>query len=108
MRVSGIVCNQGGLTERRKIIMGWGRMMLLGNVGQQLDIGDLENVVEQMRSDVAQKDQVDREQGQDIERLKRENRELKLYLATLIRLLVSKGVLKQEEVDATVSAIEKI
>jgi len=87
--------------------MGWGRMMLLGNVGQQLDIGDLENAINQMRGDVAQKEQVDREQGQEIERLKEENHELKLYLATLIRLLVSKGVLKQEEVDATVSAIEK-
>ncbi len=87
--------------------MGWGRMMLLGNVGQQLDIGDLGNAVDQMRGDIAQKDQVDREQGQDIEQLKNENHELKLYLATLIRLLVSKGVLKQEEVDATVSAIEK-
>jgi len=49
--------------------MGWGRMMLLGNVGQQLDIGDLGNAVEQMRADVAQKEQVDREQGEDIERL---------------------------------------
>jgi hypothetical protein len=87
--------------------MGWGRMMLLGNVGQQLDIGDLEGTVEQMRGDMAQKGQVDREQGFDIEQLKRENHDLKLYLATLIRLLVSKGVLKQEEVDATVSAIEK-
>jgi len=82
-------------------------MMLLGNVGQQLDIGDLEGAVDQMRGDIAQKEQVDLEQGQDIERLKNENHELKLYLATLIRLLVSKGVLKQEEVDATVSAIEK-
>ena len=87
--------------------MGWGRMMLLGNVGQQLDIGDLEGTVEQMRGDLAQKDQVDREQELDIERLKRENHDLKLYLATLIRLLVSKGVLKQEEVDMIVSAIEK-
>ena len=87
--------------------MGWGRMMLLGNVGQQLDIGDLENAVNQMRDEVVQKEQVDREQGEEIERLKSENHELKLYLATLIRLLVSKGVLKQEEVDATVSAIER-
>jgi len=87
--------------------MGWGRMMLLGNVGQQLDIGDLEGTVEQMRGDLVQKDQVDREQELDIERLKRENHDLKLYLATLIRLLVSKGALKQEEVDMIVSAIEK-
>ncbi|HWD93434.1 MAG TPA: hypothetical protein VG938_13920 [Verrucomicrobiae bacterium] len=82
-------------------------MMLLGNVGQQLDIGDLENAIEQMRGDSAQKAQVDREQEQDIEQLKDENHELKLYLATLIRLMVSKGVLKQEEVEAIVSAIEK-
>jgi hypothetical protein len=87
--------------------MGWGRMMLLGNVGQQLDIGDLDNAIEQMRGDFAQKEQVDHEQGQDIEQLKNENHELKLYLATLIRLLVSKGVLKQEEVETIVSAIEK-
>lgn len=81
--------------------------MLLGNVGQQLDIGDLDNAVAEMRNDIAQKEQVDREQGQDIQQLKSENHELKLYLATLIRLLVAKGVLKQEEVDAIVSAIEK-
>jgi len=81
--------------------------MLLGNVGQQLDIGDLENAVNEMRGEVAQKDQVDREQGEEIERLKSENHELKLYLATLIRLLVSKGVLKQDEVAATVLAIER-
>ena len=87
--------------------MGWGRMMLLGNVGQQMDIGDLEGAVDRMRGEIAQKDQVDREQELDIERLKRENHDLKLYLATLIRLLVSKGALKQEEVDAIVSAIEK-
>jgi hypothetical protein len=30
-----------------------------------------------------------------------------LYLATLMRLLVAKGVLKQEEVDSAVQAIEK-
>jgi hypothetical protein len=87
--------------------MGWGRMMLLGNVGQQLDIGDLENVVDQMRYDLAQKKQVDRAQGQEIQQLKNENHELKLYLATLTRLLVSKGVLKREEVETIVSAIDK-
>jgi len=87
--------------------MGWGRMMLLGNVGQQLDIGDLERAVDQMRGAFAQTEQVDREQGEDIEQLKRENHDLKLYLATLIRLLVAKGVLKQEEVETIVSAIDK-
>ena len=86
--------------------MGWGRMMLLGNVGQQLDIGDLENSINQMQSVVAENDQVDQAQARSIELLQQENRELKLYLATVIRLLVSKGAIKPEEVETIVRAIE--
>jgi len=86
--------------------MGWGRMLLMGNVGQQLDIGDLNSAIAGMHSSVAENLQVDREQGRSIELLHRENQELKLYLATLIRLLVAKGVLQQEEVETTVRAIE--
>ena len=87
--------------------MGWGRMLLLGNVGQQLDIGDLDQTVDQMRAAFRQNQIEDREQAQSIEQLQRENHDLKLYLATLMRLLVAKGVLKQEEVDSAVQAIEK-
>ena len=86
--------------------MGWGRMLLMGNVGQQLDIGDLEGSINEMQSAVLENQQVDLNQARNIADLQRENRELKLYLATLIRLLVSKGVLKPEEVAATVNAIE--
>ena len=86
--------------------MGWGRMMLLGNVGQQLDIQDLENAIGQMQADVAQTQNLDRTQEQSIEVLQRENHELKLYLATLVKLLVAKGVIQQEEVDTAVQAIE--
>ena len=86
--------------------MGWGRMLLLGNVGQQLDIGDLTNEIAGMQNAFAQNQRGDHEQGQSIELLKKENQELKLYLATLVRLLVSKGVLKPEEVETTVRAIE--
>ncbi len=87
--------------------MGWGRMMLLGNVGQQLDIQDLENAIGQMQTAVAQTQNLDRTQEQNLEELQRENHELKLYLATLVKLLVAKGVIQQEEVDTAVQAIEK-
>ena len=86
--------------------MGWGRMLLLGNVGQQLDIGDLNNAIAGMQSAVAQNENVDTEQGRAIERLQKENQELKLYLATLRRLLAARGVLKPEEIETTVRAIE--
>ena len=79
----------------------------MGNVGQQLDIGDLEGSIKEMQSAVLENQNVDLSQARSIADLQRENRELKLYLATLIRLLVSKGVLKTEEVEATVNAIEQ-
>ena len=87
--------------------MGWGRLLLMGNVGQQLDIGDLEGSIKEIQSAVLENQNVDLKQARSIEELRRENQDLKLYLATLIRLLVSKGVLKQEEVEATVNAIEQ-
>ncbi len=86
--------------------MGWGRMLLMGNFGQQLDIGDVENAVNEMQSAFLENHQVDLKQEHSITELRRENQDLKLYLATIVRLLVSKGVLKPEEVEATVNAIE--
>lgn len=86
--------------------MGWGRMLLLGDVGQQFDIGDLNNEIAVMQDAFLQNQQVDLNQAKSLEQLRQENQELKLYLATLIRLLVAKGVLKPEEVETTVRAIE--
>ena len=87
--------------------MGWGRMMLLGNVGQQLDISDLNNAIGEMQAAFAQTQDLDRTQEQSLDELRNENHELKLYLTTVVRLLVAKGVLRQEEVDAAVRAIDK-
>ncbi len=89
------------------MIVGWGRMLLLGNVGQQLDIGDLSKEIATMQSAFASNVDVDHEQGKAIQQLQAENRELKRYLATLIRLLVAKGVVKPEEVETTVQAVER-
>jgi hypothetical protein len=82
-------------------------MMLLGNVGQQLDIGDIEQSVGRMQSILDETQSLDRRQERSIDDLRKENHELKLYLATLVKLLVSKGVIRQEEVDAAVQAVEK-
>ena len=87
--------------------MGWGRMMLLGDVGQQLDIQDVGRAVGELQRFMDQTENMDRRQERSIEDLRRENHELKLYLATLVKLLVAKGVIKQEEVDAAVQAVEK-
>jgi hypothetical protein len=87
--------------------MGWGKMLLLGDVGQQMDINGLSDTVDQMRATVAAKRQLDREQSSAIAQLQHENEELKLYLATLIRLLLSKGMLTQQETEAMVRGVEQ-
>jgi hypothetical protein len=86
--------------------MGWGRMMLMGNVGQQLDIGDLERAVTDMQNAVLDNQRTDVDQARSLGALRRENRDLKVYLATLIRLLVAKGIIKPEEIETVVRAVE--
>jgi len=81
--------------------------MLLGNVGQQLDIQDLENAIREMQAGFEQTQNSERTQESSIAQLQRENHELKLYLTTLVRLLAGKGIIKQEEIDAAVRAIEQ-
>jgi hypothetical protein len=81
-------------------------MLLMGNVGQQLDIGELENAVGEMQSAFLENQRSDLDQARHIAALRRENQELTLYLATVVRLLVSKGVLQPAEVETIVRAIE--
>ena len=75
-------------------------------LGQQLDIGDVERAVGEMQSAFLENQRTDLDQAKSLAALQRENQDLKLYLATLIRLLVAKGVLKPEEVETIVRAIE--
>ena len=86
--------------------MGWGRMMLFGDVGQQLDISDLQSHIAAMQREFLRNQRLDLDQAKSMTALQRENQELKLYLVTLVRLLVAKGVLKPEEIETTVRAVE--
>jgi hypothetical protein len=52
-------------------------MLLMGYVGQQLDIADPGNAIAGIQSSVAEYVQVDREQGRRIKLLPRECQELK-------------------------------
>jgi uncharacterized protein YueI len=94
--------------------MGWGRMLLLGNVGQQLDIQDTQQYQESLRNclntaiGALNKNQsVDEEQGLQIERLQKENIELKLYVTGLVHLLVSKNIIADAEMSHMVSMVDE-
>ena len=87
--------------------MGWGRMLLLGNVGQQMDISDLNAYLGKAMRELERNGEVDRQQAEEIARLKRENQELKLYTLGIIRLLAAKGVVTDAEVNQLVASIDR-
>jgi hypothetical protein len=86
--------------------MGWGRMLLLGNVGQQMDIDELTDYLNKAVAEMNQNQTLDRQQSAEIARLKAENQELKLYVLGLIRLLSAKKVISEAEVNQLVIAID--
>jgi len=86
--------------------MGWGRTLLLGDIGNRLDIADTERDIASLRRRLRSKAGTDQAQDKRLEALESENDQLKLYLASLIRLLVSKGTVSHDELAAFVDIIE--
>ena len=87
--------------------MGWGRLMLLGNFGQQLDIQDREREINQLRSNLDGQFARDADQDEQIRTLRQHNQELQLYMTAVVRLLVTKGVLSEAEIHEMVQLVEK-
>ncbi len=86
--------------------MGWGRYLLLGDLGQQLDLSDQKAEVERLRDEL-QRSRLTSVGAEDkIVQLQAENDELRLYLAALVRLLTTKGVVTRDEIKQVVDVID--
>ena len=86
--------------------MGWGRYLLLGDLGQQLDISDQKEELERLRAEVQSRDASSPDASSAIQRLQQENDELRLYLAAVIRCLVSKQVITGDELKQIVNLVD--
>jgi hypothetical protein len=86
--------------------MGWGRTFLLRDVGNRLDISDCEEDIRVLKESLMEIHH--EEQAIDLELLavQRENDHLKLYLAAITRLLISKGMFSKEEIKRMVDIID--
>ena len=87
--------------------MGWGRMLLLGDVGQQLDLKDHREALEHLETSVSIERAMREGADQLIGQLRRENSEIKLYLAAVVRLLMSKDVVTSAEIREIVDALDR-
>jgi hypothetical protein len=86
--------------------MGWGRTLFLGDIGNRLDIDDVEREVSDLKRAITGEYQRDMSQDQKIAKLIEENAEIKLYLAALIRLLTAKGSISKQDLQSIVAAVD--
>jgi len=88
--------------------MGWGRMFLLGEWGQQMDIRDQQEELRSLRRQVrrATSKRGTAELKGRIAALEEDNDELRLHLAALVRYLGNNGTLQKDEFAALVDAVD--
>jgi proline dehydrogenase len=87
--------------------MGWGRYLLLGDFGQQMDLADHEAEIENLKRELRSKQRASATIEQRLDTLQRESDELKLYLAAVMRLLVAKRLATANEIKAVVAAVDR-
>jgi hypothetical protein len=83
--------------------MDWIRVLFQGDVGQNLQIADLRERLDQLWD---AKSPAAWSQKQQIEGLKEETLDLKLRLVVLIKLLVAKNVLTAQEIASMLASLE--
>ena len=86
--------------------MGWARTLLLGDIGNRLDIADTEQDIEKIRHELAYKQNLDESQDDAIRRLQEENQQLEICIAALVKTLQRKGIFTQTEVENLVRMID--
>ncbi len=87
--------------------MGWGRYFLLGDFGQQLDLNERAEEIARLEQRLQATRSRDSAVADELRRLTLENGQLKLYVASIYRLLVDKRLVTKEELEAVISAIDR-
>ena len=86
--------------------MGWGRTLFLGDIGNRLDIEDTERDIQQLKHRIVSAQNENVSQDQIIKELITEHAQMKLYLASIVRLLLSKGSISRAELEVMIDAID--
>ncbi len=87
--------------------MGWARTLLLGDIGNRLDIADTESDINEIRRELETTRALDKSQQRSIQQLQKENEQLEICVAALVKALERKGVLTSAELTNLVNMIEQ-
>ena len=83
--------------------MGWLRTIFLGDIGNRLDLDDVEQSLARSRREQRDKHW---ELAKRFDQLERENDQLKLCIAALCRALASRGVVRLDELRSLMAQID--
>lgn len=86
--------------------MGWLRTLFLGDIGNRLDIADLETTVDRIHADVSDRRRSNASLESQFNALTEEHAETKLALAATLMLLIEKGVVEPSEVVKMVEVVD--
>lgn len=86
--------------------MGWGRTFLLGDIGNRMDISDCEQDIRVLKESLMDIHTEGQNIDSELLAVQRENDHLKLYLAAITRLLISKGILSKDEIEKMVDIVD--
>ncbi len=86
--------------------MGWGRWLMLGELGQKFDLHDRGAQILQLEERLRTARNRDAAITDEVRRLTLENNELKLYLAATFRLLLEKKLIDRLELESVVRDID--
>ncbi len=93
--------------------MGWARTLLLGHIGNHLDIEDveedfdeLEGELEIVRRELTRVRKLDENQEVAIQQLQKENEQLQLCVSALVKVLQKRSIVSEGEVKNLVNMIE--
>ena len=86
--------------------MSWGSFLLVGDMGQQLDLTAQGEELGRLGRSLAKRRAKDLDQDAEITALAQENLNLKLGLAALVRLLAARGVVRAEEIADLVHVLD--
>ena len=86
--------------------MGWMRTILLGDIGNRLDIEDAEKGIRALRLSLSKAKQTTRTNEERISNLEEENEQLELLITMLLRRMQEKNLFNGDEIRSLTEIID--
>ena len=86
--------------------MGWVRTLLLGDIGNRLDIADAESNIGTLRSSLRKARRSAKSLEKRVDALETENEQLELFVTVLLQRLESKGILSNDDVQRMANIVD--